>query len=62
MAIFEIFRMTRELGNIISGGFTEDKLWQEAERQGMITIRQDGIIKALQGDVLIEEILRETEE
>jgi type IV pilus assembly protein PilB len=62
MAIFEIFKMTRELGNVISGGFTEDKLWQEAERQGMITLRQDGIIKALQGDVLIEEILRETEE
>ncbi len=62
IAIFEIFKMTRELGTIINGGFTENKLWEEAKRQGMITLRQDGIIKALEGKVLIEEVLRETEE
>jgi len=61
-AIFEIFKMTRRLGNIISGGFTEDKLWKEAERQEMVTLRQDGIMKALEGEVLLEEIIRETEE
>jgi type IV pilus assembly protein PilB len=62
VAIFEIFNMTRELGDVISGGFTENELWKEADRQGMITLRQDGILKALDGKVFIEEILRETEE
>ena len=62
IAIFEIFKMTPELGDIINVGFTENKLWEEAKRQGMITLRQDGIIKALNGDVLIEEIFKETEE
>lgn len=62
IAIFEIFKMTEELGEIINAGFTENKLWEEAKRQGMITLRQDGIIKALEGKVLIEEVLRETEE
>jgi type IV pilus assembly protein PilB len=62
IAIFEIFKMTQELGEIINAGFTENKLWEEAKRQGMITLRQDGIIKALEGKVLIEEVLRETEE
>ena len=62
VAIFEIFNMTRELGDIISAGFTENELWKEADRQGMVTLRQDGILKALDGKVFIEEILRETEE
>ncbi len=61
IAIFEIFKMTRELGEIINTGFTESKLWDEARRQGMVTLRQDGIIKALEGEVLFEEVLRETE-
>lgn len=61
VAIFEIFRMTRELGEIVSSGITQGKLWDEARRQGMVTLRQDGILKALEGEVLLEEVLRETE-
>ncbi len=61
IGIFEIFKMTRELGDIIDIGFTETKIWEEAKRQGMITLRQDGIIKALEGKISIEDILRETE-
>ncbi len=61
IAITEVFQMTRELGSIVAEGFTEDKLYKEAERQGMISMRQDGIVKALKGEVLIEEVLRETE-
>jgi len=53
--------MTRELSDIISKGFSENALYEEAKRQGMIFMRQDGIVKALQGEVLIEEVLRETE-
>lgn len=61
IAITEVFLMTHELGTIISEGFTEEKLMKEGERQGMITLRQDGVIKALKGEVLLEEVLRETE-
>jgi len=62
IALFEVFKITRELSELISAGFTESKLYDEAKRQGMVTLRQDGIIKALEGKVLIEEVLRETEE
>lgn len=62
IAIFEIFKMTRSLSEIISKGFTENALWKEAKEQGMIFMRQDGILKALNGEVLLEEVLRETEE
>ena len=62
IAIFEIFEMTPQLTEIINGQINENKLLEEAKRQGMITMRQDGIAKALDGLVSIEEVLRETSE
>jgi len=62
IGIFEVFQMTPELGATIEAGVTETKLVAEARRQGMMTLRQDGILKALQGVVSIDEVLRETEE
>jgi len=41
---------------------SEGKIIDEAKRQGMITLRQDGILKALEGLVGIEEVLRESTE
>jgi type IV pilus assembly protein PilB len=62
VAIFEVLRMTPELEVVVTNIPTIQKITQEAKRQGMITLRQDGILKALDGLVSIEEILRETEE
>ncbi|MEK7521003.1 MAG: GspE/PulE family protein [Patescibacteria group bacterium] len=62
VALYEALRMTPELQEIISSGSTEAKLFAEAKRQGMITLRQDGVIKALEGLVFAEEVLRETTE
>lgn len=61
-AIFEVLKMTPELGEVISGGPTAQKILKEAKNQGMVTLRQDGVLKALEGKVSIEEIIRETEE
>jgi type IV pilus assembly protein PilB len=61
-AIFEVLRMTPEMEVIITEGPTIQRIGQEAKRQGMITLRQDGILKVLDGLVSIEEILRETED
>ena len=62
VAIFEAFSMTRELEEIINTSPTEGRIRDEAKRQGMITLRQDGILKALQGMVGVEEVLKETRE
>ena len=62
VALFEILVMTPQLENIVSAGLSESKILEEAKRQGMISLRQDGILKALQGLVSIEEVLRETTE
>jgi len=61
-AIFEAFKMTLQLADIINTGVTKAKLLEEARRQEIVTLRQDGIMKALEGAVNIDEVLRETEE
>jgi type IV pilus assembly protein PilB len=60
--IYEAFLVTKEMEDIVSSGVTTQKITAQAKKQGMITLRQDGIVKALRGRVSIEEIIRETEE
>jgi type IV pilus assembly protein PilB len=62
IALFEILEMTPELEEIINTSPTEHRILEEARHQGMISLRQDGILKALEGLVSIEEVLRETME
>ena len=62
LALYEIMRMTPELEQIIVSGPTESRIREEAKRQGMVTLRQDGILKVLRGDISINEVLRETPE
>jgi type IV pilus assembly protein PilB len=59
-AVFEILKMTNELSEIILTNPSREKIEQEAKRQGMITIRQDGVIKLLKGETSLEEIIRVT--
>ena len=62
IGVFEILEMTNELSDIISKEPEEQKISQEAHRQGMITMRQDGILKVLDGVTTVEEVLRVAEE
>ncbi len=60
-ALFEVLEMTDRLKEIVVRGPTLEAIIQEAKAQGMITLRQDGVLKALQGFVMLEEVVRETE-
>ncbi len=62
VALFEAFQMTPQLAAIISSGVSEGKILEEAKRQGTVFLRADGILKALEGQVAIETVIRETEE
>lgn len=62
IAIFEVLEMTSELSEIILKEPNETKILEEARRQGMTTMAQDGILKALNGITTIEEVLRVAEE
>ncbi len=57
VAIFEVMKMTPELEQIILSQPSQERLFTEAKRQGMITLQQDGVLKALAGLVSLEEIL-----
>lgn len=62
IGIFESLEITSEIGNLISQSALEEDIAKVAFRQGMATIRQDGIMKALDGVTTIEEVLRVTKE
>ena len=56
IGIFESLEMTKELEKILLTNPSEQAITEEAQRQGMITLRQDGILKVLQGKVWLEEL------
>jgi len=62
VGLFEVMEMTESLADIILEVPTIEKVAEEAKRQGMVTIKQDGILKVLEGVTTIEEVLRTTEE
>ena len=62
IALFEILEMTPQLAEIILRETSEAKILEEAKRQGMLTMKQDGILKVLDGITTIEEVLRVAEE
>ena len=60
IGIFEVLEITKNLEEIILKEPSEANIAEEAKRQGMITMKQDGILKILKGETTIEEVLRET--
>ncbi len=55
-AVFETIYMTKELEHIILTSPSGEAIEKEARRQGMITMREDGILKVLGGTVGMEEL------
>ena len=62
IGLFEVLVMTDELSDIILQTPSEANIAKEGIRQGMITLRQDGVLKAINGITTIEEVIRVTEE
>ncbi len=58
MGIFEVMEMDRDIGALILKNATDKELMEQAMKNGMISLKQDGYIKALQGDIPIEEVYR----
>jgi len=61
IGLFEILKMTPELEQVIIKEPTELKIAEEAKRQGMLTMKQDGILKVLAGETSLEEVLSVTD-
>ncbi len=62
LGIYEVLEINKELKALISQGASEEKLTLAARNQGMITMLEDGFIKAQKGLTTLEEILRVTKD
>ena len=56
--LYEVMDVTEEIQNLIVARATSNEIQRKAIEQGMITMRQDGYLKALQGITTIEEVNR----
>lgn len=62
VGVYEIFSMNKEIEAIIlSGSVSEYQMIDIALKSGMITMAQDGLLKALDGLTTVDEVLRVAE-
>ena len=62
VGIHEILKVSTTIKEIILKSGTTDAIAKQAESEGMLTMFEDGIFKAVQGITTIEEVLRATSE
>lgn len=62
MGIYEVLEITADMSELILKKAPPAELKKQAEKQGMLTIIEDGFIKAKNGITTIEEIMRVTKE
>ena len=54
--VFEILKMTKTLENVLLENPVEEKVYAAARSEGLLTMREDAIVKALAGTIPFEEI------
>ncbi len=62
MGVYEVFIISDEIEKLITNGATTSEVKNTAIREGMLTMSQDGLLKALQGLTDVEEVFRVTED
>lgn len=58
LGLYEVFRMNNEIRKIISAGGTTLEILDAAMKNGMVTLEQAGVIRALEGKTSLEEVYR----
>ncbi len=56
IGVFEILRMTKELEHIVLTNPVEEQIYPAARKEGMLTMREDAIVKALSGVIPFSEV------
>ena len=62
LAIFEMIPMAREIRKLVYESANEDDIRQSALDHGMVTLREAGLARVLDGTITIEEVIRSTVE
>ncbi|MEW6262839.1 MAG: GspE/PulE family protein [Thermodesulfobacteriota bacterium] len=60
LGLFEVMEITPKLRRVIRAGVTEDELMKIARKEGLKTLRQDGLEKARMGLTSLNEVLSHT--
>ncbi len=58
MGVYEVFDVSESIQELILKRATSNEIQAQAQKEGMITMRQDGYLKALAGQTTIKEINR----
>lgn len=58
VGIYEVMPITEKIGRLVLEHAPASDIGKQAEEEGMITMKQDGYLKALEGVTTLEEILR----
>lgn len=62
LGIYEVLSVSPEIQKLIIGGSSSETIQETAIKEGMVTMQTDGLVKALQGQTTLEEIMRVTSE
>jgi len=62
IGIFEVLTMSETIADIVIANKPETEIFTAAVKEGMITMRQDGFIKAVKGLTSVDEVVRATSE
>jgi len=62
VGLYEVLSMSDEIADLIQNNPLENLIFKAAQKQGMLTMEQEGILKVLSGQTTIEEVVRATEE
>ncbi len=62
VGIFEVLEMSSEIENMLLNHKSSEEIFAQATKEGMISMRQDGLIKAVKGLTTVDEVLRATSE
>ncbi len=58
LGIYEVLYMSEEIKKAILAGTPSFEIQKLAQKEGMITLEQDGLIKAIKGDTSLEEVYK----
>jgi type IV pilus assembly protein PilB len=60
--VFEVFAVTDEMEHLLATHAPSSEVQRVAVEQGMLTMREDGLLKALNGETTLEEVARVAQE
>jgi type IV pilus assembly protein PilB len=62
IGVYEVFAMSSEMERLVINHATTLDVQKQAVKEGMVTMRQDGFLKALEGITTIEEVIAKISE